>query len=146
MSITATAQRRGEGLRHEIDVNGRHTIWTDEPESLGGTDTAPAPHELLPAALAGCIATMIALYAERRGWALGDVVVDVDYDTEADPRSLETAVQLPEDLTAEQVARLRHVVETCPVRRALDAGFRLEERAVQRSRHRGRPRTGGSPS
>jgi putative redox protein len=145
MSITATAQRTGGGLRHEIDVNGRHTIWTDEPKSLGGTDTGPAPHELLPAALAGCIATMIALYAEPRGWALGDVVVDVDYDTEADPRSFEIEVQLPADLTAEQVARLRHVVETCPVRRALDAGFRLEERVMQRSRNGGRPMTGESP-
>ena len=48
MSFTATARRTGTGLRHEIDVNGRHTIVTDEPESLGGTDTAPAPHELLP--------------------------------------------------------------------------------------------------
>ena len=42
MSFTATARSIDGTLRHEIDVNGRHTITTDEPESLGGTDTAPA--------------------------------------------------------------------------------------------------------
>ena len=35
MSFTATATRVGEGLRHEVDVNGRHAIVTDEPERLG---------------------------------------------------------------------------------------------------------------
>ena len=49
MSFTASARPVNGSLRHEIDVNGRHTIVTDEPEGLGGTDTGPAPHELLPA-------------------------------------------------------------------------------------------------
>jgi putative redox protein len=52
MSMTATARRVGETLRHEVDVNGRHSIVTDEPTSLGGTDSGPAPHELLQATLA----------------------------------------------------------------------------------------------
>lgn len=41
MSYTATARSIDGTLRHEIDVNRRHTITTDEPENLGGTDTAP---------------------------------------------------------------------------------------------------------
>ena len=41
MTMTATARRVGNGLRHEVDVNGRHTIVTDEPESLGGGDDDP---------------------------------------------------------------------------------------------------------
>ena len=133
MGMTATAHRSGGGLRHEIDVNGRHAIWTDEPEGIGGADTGPTPHELLPAALAGCIATMIGLYADRRGWPLTGVVVDVDYDADAEPRTFAVDVQLPADLTEDQVDRLRRVVETCPVRRALQAGFRFEERLTQRS-------------
>ncbi len=39
MSFTASARSIGGTMRHEIDVNGRHTIVTDEPESLGGTDS-----------------------------------------------------------------------------------------------------------
>ena len=67
MSYTATAQPIDGTLRHEIDVNGRHTITTDEPDRLGGTDTAPRPHELLAATLASCVSTMIVLYAQRQG-------------------------------------------------------------------------------
>jgi hypothetical protein len=33
-------------------------------------------------------------------------------------------------LSADQVARLRRVAETCPVRRALEADFRFEETIV----------------
>ena len=41
MAMTATARRAGNSLKHEVDVNGRHTIVTDEPEHLGGTDEGP---------------------------------------------------------------------------------------------------------
>jgi putative redox protein len=82
MSYQATAQSIDGSLRHEVEVNGRHTIITDEPERLGGTDTAPTPHELLAATLASCVSTMIVLYARNRDWSLGDVRVDVDYDAD----------------------------------------------------------------
>ncbi|HVP02802.1 MAG TPA: OsmC family protein [Solirubrobacteraceae bacterium] len=130
MSFTASARSIGGGLRHEVDVNGRHMIVTDEPQSLGGTDAGPAPHELLPAMLASCISTMIVLYAQRKGWELGDVSVDVDYDYESEPRRFDVRVHLPAGLGDEQVARLTRVANTCPVRRALEAGFHFEERIV----------------
>ena len=128
MTFTASAHSIDGTLRHEIDVNGRHTITTDEPESLGGTDTAPAPHELLAATLASCVSTMIVLYARRRDWDLGDVRVDVEYDANTTPRQVEVSVHLPAGLTAEQTERLRRVADTCPVRRALAAGFTFAER------------------
>lgn len=128
MSFTASARSIDGTLRHEVDVNGRHTIITDEPLSLGGTDTGPAPHELLPAALASCISTMIVLYAQRREWELGDVRVDVEYDYESDPRRFDVTVLLPHGLTDDQVTRLRRVADTCPVRRALEGEFVFDER------------------
>ena len=128
MSFTASARRIGNTLRHEVDVNGRHTIITDEPESLGGTDTGPAPHELLPATLASCISTMIALYAQRKEWELGEVRVDVDYDYESEPRRFDVTIHLPDGLSDDQVMRLTRVADTCPVRRALEAGFAFDER------------------
>jgi putative redox protein len=130
MTMTATARRAGNSLKHEVDVNGRHTIVTDEPEHLGGTDQGPAPHELLVATLASCIATMIAMYAQNRGWDIGETAVDVDYDAESSPRRFSIEVHLPSDLTRDQRRRLERVTETCPVRRALEAGFIFEERTV----------------
>ena len=132
MTMTATTHRLGTSLKHEVDVNGRHTIATDEPLALGGTDEGPAPHELLPAALASCIATMVAMYAQKRGWEIGDASVDVSYDSEASPRRFEIQLNLPAELSSEQLRRLERVAETCPLRRALEAGFTFEERLVTR--------------
>jgi putative redox protein len=130
MSYAATARSIHGSLRHEVDVNGRHTIVTDEPERLGGTDTAPAPHELLAATLASCISTMIVLYARNRDWNLGDVGVDVDYDEDATPRRVDVTVHLPDGLSPDQTRRLGRVAATCPVRRALEAGFVFGERIL----------------
>ena len=129
MTMTATTHRVGK-LRHDVNVNGRHTIVTDEPLRLGGTDEGPAPHELLPAALASCIATTIAVYAERHDWDIGDAFVDVEYDSESVPRRFKIEVHLPAGLSDEQARRLERVAETCPLRRALEAGFKFEERVV----------------
>ncbi len=128
--MTATANRVGDGLMHVVDVNGRHTITTDEPERLGGSDRGPAPHELLAATLASCIATMIAVYAKNRDWDIGETSVGVDYDPDSVPRRFAIEIHLPEELTPEQQARLERVAETCPVRRALEAGFAFEERVL----------------
>jgi putative redox protein len=130
MTYTATAQPIDGTLRHEIDVNGRHTIITDEPARLGGTDTAPTPHELLAATLASCVSTMLMLYAKPRDIDLGELRVDVDYDADTTPRSVEITIHLPDHLPGEQVRRLEKVAETCPVRRALEAGFTFNEQLV----------------
>jgi putative redox protein len=130
MAMTAIARRAGNRLKHEVDVNGRHTIVTDEPERLGGTNQGPAPHELLAATLASCIATMVAMYAQNRGWDIGETSVDVDYDADSVPRRFAVEVHFPDNLTADQRRRLERVAETCPVRRALETGFVFEERTV----------------
>ena len=130
MAMTATARRLNGTLKHEVDVNGRHAIVTDEPVSLGGTDEGAAPHELLPAALASCVATTIAMYAETKGWDIGEISVDVEYSTECSPRRFEVAVHLPDDLSTEQLRRVERVARACPLRRALEAGFTFEERLL----------------
>jgi putative redox protein len=130
MAMTARTQRVGEALTHEVDVNGRHTIVTDEPLRLGGTDVGAAPHELLPAALASCAATMVAMYANRQGWDIGDASVEVAYDPEPTPCHVSIDLHLPAHLDAGQVRRLEKVAETCPLRRALESGFEFYERTV----------------
>jgi len=130
MAMTAVARRVGNSLKHEVEVNGRHTIITDEPESLGGSDQGPAPHELLAATLASCVATMIAMYAQNRGWDIGETAVEVYYDSDSSPRQFSIDMHLPDDLAPEQLLRLERVAESCPVRRALETGFSFDERTV----------------
>ncbi len=112
--------RRLQGFAHEIDIEGGHTIVVDEPPDAGGTDTGPSPARLLAASLASCTAVTLEIYAERKGWDVGSLVVDVDatYDGHV-PRSFEVTVRLPAELDDEQRRRLLVIASKCPVHRAL---------------------------
>ena len=125
--MRASAQLVPGTLQSEVLIRDRFHLLTDEPESVGGDDEAAAPHELLPAALAACISTTLAMYARTKGWELDGVRVDVDYDQKATPRRFRVDVHLDGDYDADQIARLETVAAACPVRRALEAGFAIEE-------------------
>ena len=84
-ALVATARSVTGTLQQDVQVSRFH-LRTDEPERLGGDDSAPSPHELLPAALAACVGTQLQMYARTRGWDLGDLTVDVEYDHRAVPR------------------------------------------------------------
>jgi putative redox protein len=132
MSLTATARSIPGTLRQEVVIDGKHRLITDEPERLGGEGSGPAPHELFPAALAGCVSTTLVMYARTKGWDLGDVSVSVDYDNQSTPRRFEVSVELGGDLTDEQLKRLAKVAESCPVRRAVEAGIEFVETIARR--------------
>jgi len=114
-------------LRQEVVVDGRHRILTDEPFEVGGEGSGPSPHELLPAALASCVATTLVIYAKTRSWDLGEVTVAVNYDQRSSPRRCEIRIGLTGNLSEEQVKRLEAVAGACPVRRAMESGFEFAE-------------------
>lgn len=126
--ISADTTGRGDRAHHSSSAGEQR----DEPRRLGGSDLGPAPHELLAATLASCVVTMIAMYAQNRGWDIGETAVQVTYDTEILPRGFTIDIELPDDLTPDQQRRLERVADTCPVRRALEAGFTFEERIITR--------------
>ena len=127
MSLIASAHSTGDTLHQNVLIDGRHRLVTDEPSRLGGTDRGPAPHELLPAALAACIATTIRTYARTKGWTVGELSVDVVYQNTSTPRHFDVTIDLPDDLSDEQVRRIMRAAETCPVRRAIEAGMTFDE-------------------
>ena len=112
--------RRIEGMAHEVDLEGGHVLIVDEPPDRGGTDTGPRPTQLLAASLAGCTAITVEMYAERKGWDVGQVEVDVDvtYDHHV-PDHFRVALRLPAELSEEQRTRLLLIAEKCPVHRVL---------------------------
>jgi len=128
VSLTATSRSIPGTLRQEIVIDGTHRMITDEPREIGGDGSAPAPHELLPAALASCVSTTLVMYARRKGWDLGEVTVDVDYDHRSTPRRCEVEIRLTGALDAEQLERLETVAAACPVRRSIESGFEFDER------------------
>ncbi len=69
---------------------------------------------------------MITHYAHERNINLDGLQVDVIYDNEATPSSVGTVIHLPDGLSADQITRLQRVADTCPVKRALEAGFTFD--------------------
>jgi putative redox protein len=127
MSLTATARSIPGTLRQEVVIDATHRLITDEPEQLGGEGSAPAPHELLPAALAACVSTTLVIYARTKGWDLGGVQVAVDYDHRSTPRRFQVAIEVGAHVTDAQLERLERVASACPVRRSIEAGIEFAE-------------------
>jgi putative redox protein len=132
MSLIASAHSVPGTSRQELLIDGRHHLTTDEPRNLGGTDLGPAPHELLPAALAACISTTLVTYARTKEWDIGEVEVDVVYDHKSVPRRFDVSVLLSGGLNDEQQARLAKVAAACPLRRSLETGFEFHEEVTVR--------------
>lgn len=122
VALTARAHSAPDSLRQEILVDGLHRLVTDQPVEQGGEGTGPSPHELFPAALAGCIAFTLARYARTKGWDLGEIDVDVEYDHKATPRTFDIVVRLGAELDRDQLARLEKVAAACPLRRSIEVG------------------------
>jgi putative redox protein len=126
--MRAVARRVG-GLEHEVEIEG-HTLTIDEPEDHGGTDRGPSPTRLLAASLASCTAITVVMYAERKGWDVGDLEVTADLRRvpRDEPAHFEVSVRIPTPLSPEQAERLRVIASKCPVHRTLTAVVRIRDR------------------
>lgn len=124
---TFTADTRlVEGFLTEASIR-QFGLRVDEPESLGGTDTAPNPVELVLAALGTCQEIVYATYARLLGIPLEGVSVRVIGDL--DPRgffgvadvpagfqAVRFDVQIASPAAPDEVERLTRTVNAhCPV-------------------------------
>ena len=120
---------RAGSLRQIVQIRN-HRLYADEPTEIGGSDSGPRPEEMLAASLASCTAITMEMYANRKGWNIGDVEVACDF-TPAD-RGCVTRFRLtlrfPDDLPEDQVERLRVIAAKCPVHRTLDGEVMFDER------------------
>ncbi|HEY6962682.1 MAG TPA: OsmC family protein [Gaiellaceae bacterium] len=132
MSLRARSESVAGTLKQRVLVDGRHVLETDEPVEAGGDGSAPAPHELLPAAIAACVSTTVVMYARTRDWPLEAVSCDVEYDHRSTPRTVDISLEIDGDLTADQVERLERVAASCPVRRSIESGIEFRETVTQR--------------
>ena len=113
--------RRREGYAHEVEIEGGHSLVSDEPESAGGTDTGPSPTRLLAASLAACTAITVEMYADRKGWELGALEVDVEMSYEGPvPTRFDVTLRPERQLDEEQTRRLLVIAAKCPVHKALE--------------------------
>lgn len=129
--MTTTAYTLTENYQVSIS-NGRHTLLADEPLHAGGSDSGPNPYDLLLASLAACTAITVQMYAQRKGWPLTQVNLNLNRrqvlakdcpDCTSSPNSkvemITVEVSFEGDLTPEQIDRLLDISTRCPVHRSL---------------------------
>jgi putative redox protein len=94
-----------------------NTIISDEPESNGGKDLGLAPKELLASSLAACTCITLRMYANRKGWGLTDIKVEVTFnkDPTENKSKMIRSIQLFGDLDNSQKARLLNIADRCPM-------------------------------
>lgn len=96
-------------------------LIADEPIDHGGGDLGFSPSELLAASLASCTCITLRMYADRKGWPLESVEVEVNVarDAAAQTTTLVRKIKLFGILDEEQKHRLHQIAEKCPIHQTL---------------------------
>jgi putative redox protein len=119
--MRATARRSTGSFTHRIEIRG-HQLTVDESAELGGVDEGPSPQELLAASVAACTAVTMEMYANRKGWDIGQLEVECEYETpeRGSATHFNVVLRLPDSCSEEQIERLRVIAAKCPVHRILE--------------------------
>lgn len=111
------------GVRVDATTRG-FTLHTDQPASLGGENSAPAPYTLFMASLGTCAGFFVARFCQTRGIPMEGIRL-VQHVTD-DPAThlageVRFEITVPPDFPEKYHSALVKVVEQCSVKRSLHA-------------------------
>jgi putative redox protein len=108
-------------------ASGGHVLNSDEPLKRGGTNTGPAPFDLMLSSLGACTAITLRMYSERKEWKLGTIDVKLRLLKQGeDPLRIERTISTTGPLDADQRTKLLEIADKTPVTKALSAGVKIE--------------------
>ena len=127
MILAKTTVKGEEGYAQRITTTAGHELASDEPERRGGTNTGPAPFDLMLSSLGACTAITLRMYAERKQWNLGTIDVALRLVKEGDdPMRIERHISVSEAVHGEQQSKLLEIADKTPVTKALAAGVSIQ--------------------
>jgi putative redox protein len=113
----------------EAEIRG-HSLVTDVPVSEGGADTAPTPVEYLLTAIGGCVAVTLRMYAARRNWDVGEIIVNVFQHKDDNGAYLTEEISFEKEITEDQRKRLLVFAGKCPVAKMVKGETRIESKII----------------
>lgn len=129
-SVTSTIKQ--ELYRIQIESPSGNVVVSDEPLEMGGRDLGFSPTELLASSLAACTSATLRMYADRKGWDLQEVKleIDLDWDDKANKTVVSRKIQLIGNLDEKQRERLFNVANACPVHKMLTNPFEINTEVI----------------
>ena len=124
MKPIANANARISAIHYRTEiVTGAHGLVADEPVHAGGQDAGPAPYDYLLAGLGACTAITLRMYAEKKGWDLGELRVELTLlkNHEGETR-IDRVLHSSAALSDEQWNRLLEVAAKTPVTKTIQTG------------------------
>ena len=112
---------KNELYKVEITSPSGNVLIADEPVDVGGKNAGFSPNELLASALAACTSATLRMYADRKGWDLQEVLIDIELDffPEESKTIIRRTLKFSGDLDADQKTRLLAIANACPVHKIL---------------------------
>lgn len=127
MSVKVLARIGTEKYYTEVTA-GKNKIITDEPLDKGGQDKGFNPFELLAASLATCTVATLRMYIDRKGWSVPEIDVEVEMENYPQTKNTIFTRKISYGLAileAEQLARLHHIADACPVHKMLHGNMEI---------------------
>jgi putative redox protein len=127
MILANTTVNSEGGYAQRITTASGHQLTSDEPERRGGTNTGPAPFDLMLSALGACTAITLRMYADRKEWKLGAIGVRLRLVKDGDaPMHIERKIDVGETLNEEQRGKLVEIADKTPVTKSLAPGVPIQ--------------------
>ena len=116
MSSTVTVKENGQGRYQQEIRAGKHQYLADEPVDMGGADAGPAPFDFIMSGLGACTSMTLRMYAERKGWDLGEFTAEQQAQMDDDGHlHVNRVLHASGPLDDAQWTRLLEVVANTPV-------------------------------
>ena len=121
----ATVNASQTSYRQNIEA-GTFALVADEPPAAGGQGAGPAPYDYLLASLGACTAITLQMYAERKGFELSNLRIELMLfkNREGETR-IERVLHSTAELNDEQRERLLDIAGKTPVTKTLLNGVQI---------------------
>ena len=126
----------GPTLTAEVTA-GPYRFIADEPVAMGGKGSAPDPYSYLLSSLGACMAITMRMYANRKGWSLTGVEVQLAHDhshaedcqsceeDQAFIHQINAQVSLQGELDIPQRQRIFEIGKRCPIHKILSGNIQV---------------------